>query len=106
MFIKVTDAATGMPVMLNSGSVAEFKYSDTPNGGTFAFFIGGHCSHIKEPLPEIERALHYAGQFELLPPPFAFEHMRALIDKALDAKAQADADEAARLRGEWPKFRA
>ena len=106
MFIKVTDAATGKPVMLNSGSVAEFKYSDTPNGGTFAFFIGGHCSHIKESLPEIEGALHYAGQFEALPPPVDIDHTRKQLAEAIAAKAQADADEAARLRGEWPKSRA
>ena len=106
MFIKVTDAATGMPVMLNGGSVAEFKYSDTPNGGTFAFFIGGHCSHVKESLQEIEGALHYAGQFEALPPPVDIDHTRNQLAEAIARKAQTDADEAAGLRGEWPKSRA
>ena len=61
MFIKLTDAATGMPVMLNSSNVAEFKYNNTPNGGTFVFLIGGHFAHVKESMLEIEDALDYAG---------------------------------------------
>lgn len=106
MFIKVTDAQTGKPVMLNSGNVAEFKCSDNHDGGTFAYFVGGHCSYVKEALHEIKGALHYAGQFEALPPPAEIDRIRARLNEAIAAKEQADADEAARLRGEWPKSRA
>lgn len=106
MFIKVTDAATGMPVLVNTGNVSKFEHSDNPDAVSVAFFVCGDCAHIKESLPEIEGALHYAGQFEALPPPVDIDHTRKQLAEAIAAKTQADADEAERRRGKWPKSRA
>ncbi len=92
MFIKVTDAVTGMPVLVNTDNVSKFEHSDNPDAVSVAFFVCGDCAHIKESLPEIERRLFIVGEFETVPQPFDWKKAHARLDEAIAAKQQAEAE--------------
>ena len=92
MFIKVTDAATGKPVLLNVNCVSKFEHLDEPGAASCACLATGERARIVEPLREIERLLYITGATDDRLPPVDIDDLCNQLNEAMAKKEAADAE--------------